>query len=427
MNPDRLRAGTALAGALLGVATAGAADPPRTPQAVFERRIAPIFRSPKPSSCVQCHLAGVDLKHYLFPSHEKTFRSLRDQGLIDLDHPEKSRILTLIAMREKENPGANLIYETTRRAEYDAFAAWIRASCRDPRLRTAPPLRAAERAVPKRPLAVIRHARADRLLDSFEQNVWSLRFRCMSCHIQGTTDNAKWVAQYGSRVAWIKPTAAETMRYLLRAPGLIDTARPENSLLLRKPLGAVPHGGGKKFLSGDLGYQGFLAWLLDYAAVSRDRYARPADLPPPDRSARRFGSDIWLKLENTPPAWGDKLLQVRLFAWDERRQAWEKDPIALSDRGVWGQGKLWQHNLTLLAAPGAGRTEAWRRKKPALPAGRYRLQVYVDQEDRLAREGKGALNENDFVGEVEIQSDWNEGYGAMTVVDARPIRKSSDP
>src|ERR1700685_1152712 len=69
-----------------------------SPQQVFEKRILPIFRSSDPSSCVQCHLAGVELKSYILPSHEKTFRSLRDQGLIDLASPEKSKILKLIQM-----------------------------------------------------------------------------------------------------------------------------------------------------------------------------------------------------------------------------------------------------------------------------------------------------------------------------------------
>src|SRR5262245_10601536 len=52
-----------------------AAEPEPTPQQVFERRILPIFKSPEPSSCLQCHLAGVDLKTYILPSHEKTFAS----------------------------------------------------------------------------------------------------------------------------------------------------------------------------------------------------------------------------------------------------------------------------------------------------------------------------------------------------------------
>ena len=51
-----------------------------SPEDVFKQRIMPIFKSPKPSSCVQCHLSGLDLKNYILPSHEKTFVSLRDQG-----------------------------------------------------------------------------------------------------------------------------------------------------------------------------------------------------------------------------------------------------------------------------------------------------------------------------------------------------------
>src|SRR3954468_9008302 len=90
-----------LAAVLICVPVLRAADP--SPAQVFETRILPIFKSPNPSSCVQCHLAGVDLKDYILPSAEKTFRSLRDQGLIDLSAPEKSKILTLIAM-EKEDP-----------------------------------------------------------------------------------------------------------------------------------------------------------------------------------------------------------------------------------------------------------------------------------------------------------------------------------
>ena len=108
--------------------------------ALFEQRIMPIFRSPQPSSCVQCHLASVDLKNYILPSPEKTFVSLRDQGLIDLSHPEKSKILTLIQMGEKDlDRGAKLIHAKTRQAEYEAFLAWIKACCSDPKLRESAP------------------------------------------------------------------------------------------------------------------------------------------------------------------------------------------------------------------------------------------------------------------------------------------------
>ena len=154
-----------------------------SPVELFNARIMPIFRSPQPSSCVQCHLSSVDLKNYILPSHEKTFLSLRDQGLIDLDAPPKSKILTLIRMGDKDQDrGARLIHEKTRLAEYEAFAAWVDACCSDSKLRNLPPLMKAERATPASSNAVIRHARKSRVVDSFVRNIWSQRMRCFPCH-----------------------------------------------------------------------------------------------------------------------------------------------------------------------------------------------------------------------------------------------------
>src|SRR5947207_9041601 len=104
--------------AIAASSSAGAApaDGDPKPAEVFERRILPIFKSPDPSSCVQCHLSGVDLKNYILPSHEKTFVSLRDQGLIDLDRPRASKILRLIAMGDEDRGPASLIHKKTRQA-----------------------------------------------------------------------------------------------------------------------------------------------------------------------------------------------------------------------------------------------------------------------------------------------------------------------
>src|SRR6476469_4101970 len=134
-----------LLAALLVVPAVRAADP--SPAQVFETRILPIFKSPNPSSCVQCHLAGVDLKDYILPSAEKTFRSLRDQGLIDLVSPEKSKILSLIAMGDAD-PKAPAMHAANRKAEYEAFAAWIKACAADESLRSSPKLDAADLARP---------------------------------------------------------------------------------------------------------------------------------------------------------------------------------------------------------------------------------------------------------------------------------------
>ncbi len=399
------------------------ADDGSTPQQIFQRRIMPIFKSSNPSSCTQCHLASVDLKDYIQPTHEKTFLSLRDQGLVDLDKPEQSKILGLIQMGKRDTPAAALIHESTRKAEYEAFAEWIKASALDPRLRDAPKLADTDRGGPERPVEVIRHTRKDRLLESFTQNIWAMRFRCMTCHVEGSPDNEKHKKEHGPQVAWMKAAGPEaTMRYLVEETDLIDTDNPEQSLLLLKPLNEVKHGGGKKFLAGDLGYKAFRTWIEDYAAIANDKYTRAEDLPKPNTKLDQFGSEIWFKLENTPPEWGDKLLLVRLFAWDEQKKSWEDEPIATSDRGVWGKGRVWQHNLVLLAPRGSKLAGAWQRGSQSLPSGRYLVKVYVDSKDTLAKQWNAAMDESDFVGQTDFTSRWPAGYGQMTTVNAGQLR-----
>lgn len=396
-----------------------AGDP--SPAEVFEARILPIFKSPNPSSCVQCHLVGVDLKDYIFPSAEKTFRSLRDQGLIDLANPERSKILSLIQMGTAD-PTAPAVHAANRKAEHAAFAAWIKACADDPAIRDAPALDPADRARPKADDAVIRHARTDRLLASFERTVWALRFRCMNCHTEGTPQNAKHVKEHGERVAWVKKTPQATMDYLLGSK-LIDPTDPEKSLLLQKPLGKVKHEGGIKFAPGDQGHKAFRQWVEDVAALKAGKYKAAADLPPPSQGPLQFGTEAWLKLENTPPAWADKLLQVDVYAWDDKARAWEPTPVATSDRVVWGKGKLWQHTVTLLAAPGSARARRWAAGKPTLAPGRYLLKVYVDADGRLARDWTAGLGKADYVGQAELQAGWNEGYGQMTAADATRVKR----
>lgn len=408
-----------LGGAATNAFGAGAAS---DAQAVFERRILPIFKSPNPSSCTECHLAGVDLKNYILPSHEKTFLSLRDQGLVDLASPADSKILRLIARGGGTNQGASLISVKVREAELSAFTEWITASARDPKLRDAAKLSAAEVAKPARPVEVIRHARTDRLLASFEENIWSQRFRCSGCHSPKGSNNAKLVAEHGEQVAWLKDTAEATMRYLVATEN-INLKQPERSRLLLKPLNEIKHGGGQKMLAGDLTYKAFRAWLDDYARTVTDRYASAADLPSRKLAPAMFGTEIWLKLNNTPPEWNDRLLQVTLFAWNRDNNAWESKPIAISDRGVSGKAKVWQHSLGLLADRDSERARLWSKSEAVLPAGKYLLKVHVDVAGRLKSDWNATLGETEAVGEVMIESGWPKGYGRMTVVEAGRLRR----
>ena len=401
--------------ALVLVAAPALAQEP-TPAQVFEARLLPIFKSPNPSSCTQCHLAGVDLKNYLRPTHEQTFVALRDQGMIDLDAPEKSKILAFIR-RGADDKGAELILQKNRSAEFEAFKDWIVRSVRDPKLRGLPP----EPAKAMAPVEVIRHARTDRLVETYASTIYALRFRCMSCHIEGSDENRKLVEKHGPRVAWFKAGGPkESLEYLIsKQDRLIDVDEPAKSLLLQKPLAIdVKHGGGKKMIVGDQGYRTFLAFLEDFAKIKKEAYKSAEALPKSDGRVR-FGTDIWLKLSETPPGWGDKLLQVDVYAWDAKAAAWEPTPVASSDRVVWGGGKAWQHNLTLSAESGSERAKRWMERGASLASGKYLVKVYVDTGGRVGEQGSAAMLAS---GEGEVQSAWPIGYGRMTVLDARRVK-----
>jgi hypothetical protein len=90
--------------------------------AVFERRILPIFQSQRPSSCVECHLSGVDLKDYLRPTQAETFAALLAAGMIDTDRPDDSKILRFIDRRPEDG---NLVIERVRQQELEAFRDWM--------------------------------------------------------------------------------------------------------------------------------------------------------------------------------------------------------------------------------------------------------------------------------------------------------------
>jgi hypothetical protein len=397
----------------------------QTPQEVFQKRLMPIFKSPNPSSCVQCHLAAVDLRNYILPSAEATYVSLRDQGLINTDRPEESKILALIKMGEKDNAGAALIYQKARDAEYAAFADWIKASVADEKLKALPPGKPTDaKAGPKRPVEVIRHARKDAVLESFERNIWGMRNRCMGCHNENSNECRKWVGQYGERVAWMKAEgAAATMEYLIKSK-LIDVNNPERSLLLTKPLGTVEHKGGKKLLPGDQGYRGFRTWLEDYSKTVKDQYAGAASLPNDKDEPARFSTEIWVRLTNTPANWRDQMIvQIDVHAWDAAGNAFEPTPIASTDRGLFAKGRTTQHTLSLTAARGTPRAEQFKSGTPALPAGKYQIKVYADLSGRAGADWRKGLGPADYVGQTEIEARWAPGYGAMTTVDGGRLRR----
>lgn len=373
---------------------------------VFTRRILPIMNSAKPSSCAECHLSGVDLKDYIRADQAETFAALVKGGMIDPKQPKKSKLLEFIS-RTPAKP--TIVSAEIRKEELAAFTAWIEVAVRDPELLKAKA--GTEKLGPKLPVEVVRHARNDRVLASFIDNVWVEATRCAACH--SPLLNQKQVKEHGERVSWMKPDdPAATLKHLVEA-GLIDTDEPTQSMILQKPTMQVKHGGGIKMVIGDRSYKQFRKFLEDYAAMSAGKYKTAKELPKADAEVSRV-SEAWFKLTDVPESFDKQLLQVDVYRQDTTtKSGWSKDRWATSDRQVFGKGKLWQHSLSVTAPRDSARAQELLAK-PTLPPGKYLVKIYVDKTGRLEQDWQAELGDRDFVGQVEVDSRWPGGYGSMT-------------
>jgi hypothetical protein len=375
--------------------------------AVFEKRILPIFQAKKPSSCTECHLSGVELRDYIQPDQAKTFASLVSVGLIDVKKPDDSKILRFIN-RSPEKP--NLITDKVRQQEHDAFQAWIRAAVKDPALLAS---KSSEATGPQIPDEVIRHARKDRVLASFIDNVWTEVGRCAACH--SPDQNQKQVKEQGEQVSWITLRDPQvTLNHMVDA-GIINAVEPLESMLLTKPTMQVDHGGGQKLVVGDRTYKQFRRFIDDYASVVDGKYKTVAEIPE-ESDELSVVTDIWFKITEVPAKYDKMLLQADLYR--STGEGWSKHRVASSDRLVFGKGKLWQHSLSLTGQRGSKWADEMNSKR--LPAGRYLVKLYIDQTGKLQKDFRAELGDKEFVGQVEVESQWPAGYGRMTVVAFPP-------
>ena len=435
-----------------------AGPPSAAAMQLFESRIMPIFRSPKPSSCVQCHLASVDIKDYILPSHVDTFLALREQGLIDLSDPSQSKILQLIEMGKRDlDEGARLIHRKTRQAEYEAFAAWIEACCQDPTLVNASVTDDHQQVGPRKPLEVVRHARKSRLVESFTRHIWSQRMRCFPCHTPNEIDpdnpkhqqaaerHREFVAKYGAKMDLFQETPEATLTRWIASSRktksgsypLINLEHPTKSLIILKPTAKVPekladgslappsasdpvsHLGGLKMHVNDQSYKSFATWIEDYAAVVGEHYLTVEDLP----------ADNWiptqriLRMGEVPESWGN-LTTVQLFvhAQDTATGTWSPEPIAFTQgpvtprRFVNGPLSLIRSNLDGIDLQ---ETDQGFPLKP----GKYLIKVFLDSRDRLAQSPSQLLDEEDFLGQTEIDASWRIGFPQAEMFSAISITK----
>lgn len=426
---------------------------------LFEQRIMPIFKSAKPSSCVQCHLAAVDLKDYIKPSHEQTFVSLYANGLIDAKQPRQSKILKLIEMGDRDpDPRTRRLHEKTRQAEYEAFAAWIQASCSDPKMmKLAEQGELAVETGPKRPLDVVRHTRKSRVIDSFARNIWAQRMRCFPCHTPNELDEnnprhktamkrvKEMEAKFGAdRLRIFKKTPAATLQYLVEAsketePGrlpLLNLKDPEKSLLLLKPTAKLPkrlenkqfeapsynepvsHMGGLKIHVDDPAYKAFVSWIRDYSRVVGDKYATVDQLPADNwRPTKQF-----LAFFKTPEAWTpQRPVQMTVHPWDESKNDWAEAPIAFTQNKTTPRGRI-VGALFALGDESSPYVRPSEGGNVAIKPGRYLVKTFLDRDGKLADDPTLMLGEEDLFGQVELEAQWQEGFPKSQKVSAETLQ-----
>ncbi|NNE00180.1 MAG: hypothetical protein HKN47_22905 [Pirellulaceae bacterium] len=424
-----------------------------SPNDIFEQRIMPIFRSPQPSSCIQCHLASVDLKDYILPSAKDTFVSLRDQGLIDPDNPRESKILHLIQMGEADQDvSSQRIHKKARESELAAFAAWIQACCDDPAMLALPKLASNEVAKPAVSDVVIRHARKDRILDSFVRNVWSQRMRCFPCHTPGEIDDnnpqhkkprerhTEFVKKFGQRMNLFRETPRETMNALIASSRnhsnrkhaaktlpLINVENPKQSLLVLKPTAKVPakqedgtlgkpssvipvsHLGGLKMHNNDHSYKAFLAWIEDYAKIANGQYQSADQLPSDDWNPTQFV----LRIKETPETFHPgNVVQLFLHIRSDDGD-WDATPVAFTQTIVTPR-RILNGSLFLLGESKniAPRVEAWKHERD------YLIKAYVDFDEQLAAEPTMLLHHGESDGQWTIKTAWQEGFKNAVILTA---------
>ncbi|PHS18366.1 MAG: hypothetical protein COA78_02555 [Blastopirellula sp.] len=383
---------------------------------LFRTRISPILKSSNPSSCTECHLSGVDLKNYIGDTQEETFASLKEAGLIDMKHPDQSKLLTFIKRApEKQTP----VSEKARNLEYEAFRAWIHAAVKDPKVAAAKT--ETNQLGPTLPLEVIRHTRQDRVVGSFVENVWTEIGRCVSCHsaemnrkMIGRNDNTK---EDIDAISWVVPRNPAATLDKLYESGNIDTDDPYASLMLTKPSGLSDHGGGPKFAVGSRTDKNYRRFLKDYAAILNDEYQDAKELPEPSKQVA-FITKQNLRIVDLPEKFGRKLLRADIYRWQGDK--WSETPWGTAENAIAGKRHMWQSYVLATAPRDSARAKKLKPETP-LPGGRYLIKIYIDQEDKVKADRDYVLGPKEFYGQVEIKGPWKVGYQPPKIIHA-PVK-----
>jgi hypothetical protein len=377
---------------------------------IFVRRILPLAKAENRSSCRDCHVAGVDLAQYIREDAAATFASLRMAGLVNAEQPDKSKLLEFIARApEKGDP----LLAKVRSEELAAFRVWIAAAARDAKISSAQVDSAP--VGPTLPPEVIRHARRDRVLESFIENIWIERERCAGCH--SPDKNERLVKKHGEQVSWITPDDPAGTLATIVEHGLIDLKNPDKSLILQKPLAEVEHGGHAKFARGSRTDKQFRRFLSDYAATVSGQYHTAADLPKPSEQVY-VATAQHLRLTEVPRDYGGKLVRVDLHRWTDA--GWSDAPVAVVDGVANPKNGQFQGVVFAILPRGTdvAREVQTRRR---FPGGRYLARVHADSLSKAEKNRNYEMGASDLVSEVEFDGAWQAGYLPPKIVRFQPL------
>lgn len=246
------------------------------PSQAFHDRIEPLLSEERVTTCNQCHLSGVDLSAFARETPCKTWACLVGQDLVDVESPEDSKILGWIL---RASPDSDLITDDVIRAEHDGFLEWIEAnaSCPD----ACAGVTCGEpgdgptcgdgttNAAPEIPSGDDERGCSDEALEqAFYDDVYAWRGRCYPCHFDTESEADKDAPRWLSLVGNCQTGSAVSFKRALGL-GIINVSKPEESLLLQKPLdevgGGVEHGGGAKFTTMDDTYRSFLRFVRHFS------------------------------------------------------------------------------------------------------------------------------------------------------------------
>ena len=254
-------------------------DCAESPGALFEQRVAPLLASDHPNSCSTCHASGVALTDFVRGDACEAMACLKNAGLVDLEQPHRSVLLSWIGRVE---PESELIGDQVISEERAAFLQWFRheascgacsdVECPDTQLSRCDSLKDDEnRFGAENDPGDCGQETLERL---FRGTIYLNRGRCTPCHFESSKTAAADAPRFIADTGTCQVASLATMIRITDS-GYINFEEPKSSLLLTKPLaetrGGVEHGGHDKFSGpSDQGYIAFLYFLERYASCEAE-------------------------------------------------------------------------------------------------------------------------------------------------------------